>query len=175
MGRPKGSLEWNGTTLAERAASALRPLCGSVLISVAPGSPNPAPGFSVVEDPAPGGLGPLAGIATAFGSSGKADLLVLACDYPEVGTALLRVLLRSATPGDDLIFPVDPVGRDHPLVGYWRRSAEPVVVAALAANQLKVLSLLPDLVVRRVRPGEYADAGSNRPLRNLNWPEDLPG
>ena len=173
MGRPKGSLEWRGRSLAVRAASVLRPICGSVLISVAPGAPNPAPGYDAIEDARPGGRGPLAGIAAAFAASGQADLLVLACDYPEVETSLLQAIVGAARPGDDLVLPVDAVGRDHPLAAYWRRSAEAAVRAALAARHYKVLSLLPELDVRRVAADEVGVLDSRRVLRNANWPEDL--
>lgn len=172
MGRPKGSLEWQGRPLAVRAAMALRPICGSVLISVAPGATNPAPSFAAVEDGRPAGRGPLAGIAAAFAATGRADLLVLACDYPAVETALLRSLVEAAEPGDDLVFPVDATGRDHPLVAYWRRSSEGAIHEALDAKRFKVLSLLPDLHVRRI-PAEAAGVDSRRALRNLNWPDDL--
>lgn len=173
MGRPKGSLEWKGRPLAVRAAMALRPICGSVLVSVAPGAVNPAPAFDSVEDARPAGRGPLSGIAASYAASGQADLLVLACDYPEVETSLLRGLVEAAEPGDDLVFPVDAVGRDHPLVAFWRRSAERAVAEALAARHFKVLSLLPDLRVRRLPAESLGVADSRRVLRNLNWPEDL--
>jgi molybdopterin-guanine dinucleotide biosynthesis protein A len=173
MGRPKGSLEWKGRPLAVRAAMALRPICGSVLVSVAPGAVNPAPAFAFVEDARPAGRGPLSGIAAAFAASGRADLLVLACDYPEVETPLLKALVQAAEPEDDLVFPVDAAGRDHPLVAYWRRSAERAVGEALVARHFKVLSLLPDLRVRRVPADALGIEDSRRVLRNLNWPEDL--
>lgn len=173
MGRPKGNLEWKGRPLAARAAMALRPICGSVLISVAPGAVNPAPAFAFVEDARPAGRGPLSGLAAAYAASGQADLLVLACDYPEVETPLLRGLVEAAGPEDDLVFPVDAAGRDHPLVAFWRRSAEGAVVEALGARHFKVLSLLPELRVRRVRAEALGVEDSRRVLRNFNWPEDL--
>lgn len=173
MGQPKGELLFRGRSLAERAAFALRPLCGSVLIGVAPGAPNPAPGFPAVEDPLPAGRGPLAGLEAAFAATGRADLLVLACDYPAVETDLLRAILAAARPEDDLVFPVDPKGKDHPLVGLWRRSAEPVVREALARRQHKVRALLAELAVRRLRERELPSFDLGRALLNVNVPEDL--
>src|SRR5262245_53002815 len=84
MGAPKGGIAFEGMSLAERAARTLRPVCGSVLVSIARGQPNPAPAYPYVEDETPTSRGPLAGILAAFASTGKADLLVLACDYPWV-------------------------------------------------------------------------------------------
>lgn len=173
MGRPKGILEWEGGNLATRAARALAPISGSVLVSIASRMENPVPSLDAVVDAPPHGAGPLAGIAAAFAATGRADLLVLACDYPFVTTAVLKGVRDAAESGDDLVLPVDATGRDHPLVALWRRSAEPVVREALGARRYKVLSLLPDLEVRRVRASDLGLEGVERAFRNLNWPEDF--
>lgn len=177
MGRPKGELRLEGATLAERAAKVLRPLCGSVLISLPRGARNPAPSFAVVEDEPPAGRGPLSGIAAAFASTGKADLLVLACDYPAADADLFRVLLAEARPDVHLVVPTDAAGRDHPLVALWRRSAEPIVDAALAAGSLKVQALFAELEVQRIPAAALAGWGIDvtLALANVNWPAELEG
>ena len=172
FGEPKGDVVLGGGTLAERAARALKPLCGSVLVSIARGAANPAPGYPAIEDEGPR-RGPLGGLAAVFASTGKADLLVLACDYPAVGTSFLRSLLAAAEGGGDLVFPVDEAGRDHPLVALWRRAAEDVVNAALGENTLKVQALFPDLTVRRLPVQVFPNFDLRRVLANVNWPEDL--
>lgn len=173
MGQPKGSLVLGGSSLATRAAQALRPLCGSVLISIARGTPNPAPGYDTIEDEPPAGRGPLAGIAAAFGVTGKSDLLVLACDYPRIGSHLLDAIVTAAAPDDDLVMLTDPVGRDHPLVAYWKRTTEPVVRDALANKEHKVQRLMADLVVRRLGPRDLVAFDLDWSLRNANAPGDL--
>ncbi len=174
IGSPKGSLVLDGLTLAERAARALKPICGGVLVSIAPGAPNPAAAYPVVEDAAPAGRGPIAGIHAAMGVTGRADLLVLACDYPGVGTDLLRAIAAAARPGDDLVFPTDLVGRDHPLVGLWTRGSEPKIRAAIEHRAYKVRALLADLHVRRLGPADLPGFDLGRALANFNRPEDLP-
>jgi molybdenum cofactor guanylyltransferase len=173
LGRDKGSLEVHGVPLAERAARALWPLCGSVLVSVPPGGINPAPAFSSIEDAPPAGRGPLAGLEAAFAATGASDLLVLACDYPLVRTSLLQAIRRAADDDHDLVMPVDGAGRDHPLVGLWRRSAEGEVRQALEQRIYKVRSLLAGLRVRRLGPAEIASEDLDRALLNINRPEDL--
>ncbi len=172
FGTPKGEVVLGGLTLADRAARALKPLCGSVLVSIVKGGANPAPAYPAVEDHGVR-CGPLGGIKAAFASTGKADLLVLACDYPAVGTSFLRSLLAAAQGGDDLVFPVDDAGRDHPLVALWRRSAESVVDTALASNAFKVQALFPDLMLRRLPAQVFPNFDLRRVLANVNWPEDL--
>ena len=172
FGRPKGEVVLGEGTLAERAARALKPLCGSVIVSIAKGGTNPAPAYPTIEDRGPR-RGPLGGLAAAFASTGKADLLVLACDYPAVGTSFLRSLLAAAEGGGDLVFPVDDAGRDHPLVALWRRGAESALTGALAENAFKVQSLFPDLALRRLPVQVFPNFDLRRVLANDNWPEDL--
>ena len=172
FGGPKGGVVLGGSTLADRAARALKPLCGGVIVSIVKGGSNPAPGYPTIEDQGPR-RGPLGGLAAAFASTGKADLLVLACDYPAVGTSFLRSLLAAAEGGDDLVLPVDDSGRDHPLVALWRRTAEVAVRAALEENAFKVQALFPDLSVRRLPVQVFPNFDLRRVLSNVNWPPDL--
>jgi len=173
FGKTKGDLILEGTTLADRAASALRPLCGSTLISISAGGQNPAPGFRTVEDSPPPGRGPLAGLLAAYDSTGKADLLVLACDYPRVSTRLLQEVVSAIGEEDDLVIVTDRQGRDHPLVGFWRRSAERHVRAAMEERTYKVRALLAEVNVRRVGPVELAGFDLDETLLNVNTIEDL--
>jgi len=173
IGRPKGEIEYEGASLALRAAGLLWPLCGSVLISLAEGAGNPAPGYPTVVDPPPPGRGPLAGIHAAFEATGDADLLVLACDYPFITPTLLRRLAAHSGGTENLIMMTDFAGRDHPLVGLWRRDAEPVVRSALQEGRFKVRALLPDLCVLRLGPADFPGTDLDRALFNVNEPEHL--
>lgn len=175
LGRSKGDLAVNGTRLAQHAAEALWPHCGSVLISIAQGLPNPAPDWPTVEDFPPPGRGPLAGIASAFAVSGDADLLVLACDYPEVGTELMGALAAVSLAEVDLVFPTDAAGRDHPLVGGWSRRMQPILEEALDAGRFRVHGVFPDCRLRRLSPEQLALPGASAMLHNVNYPSDLTG
>lgn len=173
LGRPKGDLTFEGTTLAQRAAAVLWPSCGSVLISVAQGAPNPAPDWPVVEDFPPPGRGPLAGIAAAFAASSDADLIVLACDYPRVGEDLIAALADLPMNEIDLAMPTDGKGRDHPLVGCWSRRMQALVNDSLDDGRFRVQGLFPDCRVRRLSPGELPVQDLDHALHNVNWPTDL--
>lgn len=173
MGEPKGGIELEGRTLAARAADVLRSVSDSVLISVAAGAANPAPEHPAIADDPPEGRGPLAGLQAAFRASGATDLVVLACDYPRMEPWLLRALVDAAHPDDDLVLAVDAAGRDHPLVGLWRRSALPKVEQALADRMYKVRALLAELRTRRVGPAQIDDPRLDELLLNVNHPEDL--
>jgi molybdopterin-guanine dinucleotide biosynthesis protein A len=173
LGRTKGDLVVNGSTLAERAARALGPACATVLVSVTSGTANPAPAYPAVEDPDPPGRGPLAGIDAAFGVTGNADLVVLACDYPRIDSDVLKILLAAARDEDEIVLFTDGHGRDHPLVALWRRAAATHVRDALDQGLFKVRGLLGDLEARRVGPPDAAGLDLDRALLNVNSREDL--
>lgn len=173
LGRTKGDLSLEGRTLAQRAASVLWPHCGSVLISIAQGTRNPAPDWPVVEDFPPPGRGPLAGIAAAFAASSDADLLVLACDYPRVGADLIGMLADWPLEDVDLVMPIDGAGRDHPLVGSWSRRMQPIINDALDDGRFRVHGVFPDCRVCRLRPEQLLAMDVDRALHNVNWPTDL--
>ena len=172
MGRTKGDLVFDGESLAERATQALWPFCGSVLISIRPGSSNPVPACAAIEDAEPAGRGPLAGIDAAFAATGSADLLVLACDYPLVDSNFFRQLTAHGDDDGDLLLPTDGKGRDHPLVALWRRSCQPIVHEALEEGRYEVRELFPDLEIRRLQQADLPGLELDSMLTNVNWPAD---
>lgn len=173
FGRTKGDVVVDGVPLAVHAANALRPVCATVLISVAPGASNPAPGYAPIEDAEPAGRGPLAGIEAAFAATGQADLVVLACDYPRVGPEVLEAVLAAARDTDEMVIATDGRGRDHPLVGLWRRALAAHVRDALDHGFFKVRALLAEVEVRRVRPADAAGVDLDAALANINTRADL--
>jgi molybdopterin-guanine dinucleotide biosynthesis protein A len=173
MGRTKGDLQLEGRSLAQRAAETLWPLCGSVLVSVGPGAPNPAPDYPLIEDEPPAGRGPLAGIDAAFRRTGEADLLVLACDYPNAGPELLGAIVERAGDGDELVMPIDRGGRDHPLVALWRRATAERVAGAVARERFKVRALLADFQVSRLGGRELPELDLEHALLNVNRNDEL--
>ena len=173
MGRTKGDLVVDGQGLASRAAGVLQPLCRGVLISLARGAPNPAPGFPAVEDAPPEGRGPLAGIHAAFEATDEADLLILACDYARVETSLLARLLERAEDPSDLVVLSDATDRLHPLVGLWRRGMAAAVAEALESGQYKVGFLADRDRAQRLVPADFPEADLGRALVNLNLRTDL--
>lgn len=173
MGRPKGGLEYDGSTLADRAARALWKHCASVLVSVREGADNPAPTFEAVTDAPPEGRGPLAGIQAAYLATGAADLMVLACDYPMISEEILGALADPIMADADLVMTVDDAGRDHPLVARWNRGAAAAVDTALSEGSFKVRALLPDVHVVRLGPETFPGRDLSRDLFNVNHPEDL--
>jgi molybdopterin-guanine dinucleotide biosynthesis protein A len=173
MGQSKGALRSaGGRPLALRAAEALAPLCRGVLISVRPGSDNPAPGYPAIEDSPPPGRGPLAGIHAGFENTDGADLLVLACDYPHAETALLRRLPERAGEQQDVVMLTGGDGRDHPLVALWSGRTRSRVCLALEQGSFGVRKLIATWRLLRLGPADFPGLDLDARLVNVNTQED---
>lgn len=172
LGGPKADLRAGDTSWARRAAGVLAPLCVDVRIGVRPGQIVDAPGFEPVDDPLPGGQGPLPAVAAALGES-PAGLLVLACDYPAIETEFFRAILASRGPGDGVRMALDGRGRRHPLAAAWFPAALPELQRALARGERSVRRALAGVRVGLGAPGDFPGLDLDAQLHNVNRPEDL--
>ncbi len=169
MGCDKALLRVDGVSLAERAARRLRAVTPEVLI--ADGDRELLPGWrSIADGP---GAGPAAGILGAAERRAGSDLLVLACDLPQVPVDLLA-LLTAAFDGDILV-PRWQRGSE-PLCARYRPAALAVLAEQVHAGELALHRLLsqPQLTVRYLEVAELARFGVPAEIfLNLNRPEAL--
>jgi molybdopterin-guanine dinucleotide biosynthesis protein A len=164
LGRDKALVEIGGVPMVRRVASAL--FAGGCDAVVLVGHPRPDPafdGFDVVPDDHPD-AGPLGGVRTAQRHLGG-DLLVAACDLPDLDAVTVRALL-AADPTAEVAVAVTPDGRRHPTLARWSERSTPTVAEVFAAGERALRAALDRLVVVEVacEPG---------PLRNVNLPSDL--
>ena len=167
MGGPKASLAFAGSTLVEHTVDMLvRAGCDPVSVAARADTPLPAlaPDIRVVLDP-PGDRGPLAALAHALEAAPPgADVLVLACDTPNAGSVIGRLLRVEA---GRAVSARDGQGRWQPMCCRVPRDAALVVVsAALDAGQRRMSALLEGFELVAV------DATDDE-LANLNTPDDL--
>ena len=156
FGRPKATARFEGTTLVERAARALAPHCGRVVVVGRPEIALPVPSI----DDRPGPDCPLNALATGLAAVGADEVLVLACDLPGAGPVLARLLAAPSVA-------VDPTGRVQPLCArYPRQAALDVANALLAGGTLRLLALL-DVLDPTPVPATAAE------LHNVTFPDDL--
>src|SRR4051812_8013463 len=157
MGRPKGALEWHGSTLLHRTAALLgRTVGGPVLVVAAPDQdlPELPPRVEVVADPVEG-LGPMRGLATGLAAlDGRASVaFVCSTDLPFLHPALIRrVLSGFADPGADVVLPVAR-GYRQPLAAGYRTALAGLVEKLLGEGDLR-----PGMLLRHCRVTQLDDA-----------------
>lgn len=179
MGRDKASIEFEGSTLIERAAKVLRKAGAakiSLVVSDRPEPPDSA-GLPVIRDEFPG-AGALAGIHAALKACGSEIALVTACDLPFASADLAKLLIKALEgSGSDCAIPAQPDGRLQPLFGTYRRdtalrTAEQVLVDPEASNAVATLT---DRLRTRILSFEDYSGLPNalHLLMNVNTPEEL--
>jgi molybdopterin-guanine dinucleotide biosynthesis protein A len=128
MGTPKASLEWHGSTLLRRAVGIVaRAVDGPVVVVRAHEQELPAlpAGVELAEDARPG-RGPLQGIAAGLHAiDDRAQVVfVTGVDLPLLHPALVRHVLRSLRPEDDVALP-HAHGFAQPLAAAYRVAIAP--------------------------------------------------
>lgn len=176
MGSDKATLRPDGgQTMLDRAADALRAVCGDVVIvggqattlSACDANPGQARGYVVVADLRPS-VGPLGGIEALLASNLAREYLVCPCDVPLITPHVLRLLL---THRDAPATVLRIAGRDNiePLPARIASNALAVVQQLLNSGERsvwKLMEVLPAAIVD-------IDAHHAATLRNVNTPEDL--
>jgi molybdenum cofactor guanylyltransferase len=157
MGRPKGALEWHGSTLLHRTAALLaRTVGGPVLVVAAPDQelPELPPRVEVVADPVEG-LGPMQGLATGLAALRERAPVAFVCstDLPFLHPALVRRVLRGfADPEVDVVLPVAR-GFRQPLAAGYRTSLAGLIERLLGEGDLR-----PGMLFRHCRVAQLDDA-----------------
>jgi molybdopterin-guanine dinucleotide biosynthesis protein A len=150
MGTPKASLEWHGSTLLRRAAGiAARAVDGPVVVVRARGQQLPLlPDDVEIADDERDGRGPLQGIAAGLAAIGDRATVVFVSgvDLPLLHPALVRHVLRSLGPHDDVALP-HAHGFAQPLAAAYRTAIAPILDEQLAAERLGTRELFARLRV----------------------------
>ena len=167
MGRDKALLIYNGELQVRRVARMLDRLAPPAYVSVR---------SAQIEDPAFAGLplladhqegiGPLAGILSAFHEEPSSAWLVVAVDMPFLSETTLRRLLESRDPSAfATAFRNPEIDRPEPVCTIYEPRILPVLQKASAQGRY-TLKLLRDLPVRLVEPDHPEE------LVNINDPEE---
>jgi len=159
MGHDKSMLPISGKPMIKRIHEQLRPFFAQILISSNDVALHGFLGSTVVADDV-AGRGPMMGIVSALRASANALNFVIACDMPEVDTALMRSLLRKAR-NRDVVVP--RVGTDlyEPLFAVYNKSAFPAMEECLRSGNNKIIDSFSHLGV------QYVDLPGKQ-IRNIN-------
>jgi molybdopterin-guanine dinucleotide biosynthesis protein A len=168
MGSEKAILQVGGVANAVRLGGLLRQVCDPVL-EVGPGRS----GLRALNEQPPG-QGPLAAVGAGalallrLGHAGPA--LVLACDLPFVGVAVLRFLVD--WPGTGSVVPlVDE--RPQPLCARWSTEELAATQALVDAGERSMRALLSRPGVVLAGEGAWPEGVCERDFADLDTPADL--
>lgn len=171
MGCPKGLIAVGGRPLIARIAAQARSVTDRIFVCGNAGPDAAAIGLPAIPDVYEG-RGPLAGLHAALLHDPSCSVLLLACDLPNVHSAMLERLVGLAD-GYDIAAACTSDGIPQPLCAFYRRTCIDAVENCLKNGVNRAMALLshPSLRVRLVDPeaGNFTDSD----LLNLNTPDDL--
>ena len=174
----KALLEVGGRAIIDRQLDVLRPRASRIAAVLAPtddDTPFTRRGLAIVRDQV-SGAGPMAGLAAALAWAAGDTLLALACDMPLIDGRVVDLVLSRAR-GAHLAVPIAH-GRVQPLFACYAPPCRALVDAALAAGDLRLVSL-PDtaratgLTVEEISESEIRTIDPElRSFANINEPSD---
>ena len=167
MGTAKALLRIGAETLLEHTARQGAAFGTRILSVNDPAIPTPE-GFFRVADVYTG-CGPMGGLHAALSACSCDALVVAPCDAPAYTAAAAAYLAGEYEAGLDAVIPEDSAGRAHPLMGVYAKSCLPTLTEHLEAGRFKLMMMLDELNVKRVRLPDSIPASV---FDNLNTQED---
>ena len=174
MGRDKGLLPFQGTTLIQYILGQLNRIGDETLIiSNRPGDYENF-GPTVYSDSIPD-CGALGGIYSAVFYAKHDVCAILACDMPFINILLLHHLINLAPSYDAVIPRLVPNDYAEPFRAVYRKkTCLPAIKQRLDAGELKVSEFFDDVKIRYVEKEELQRFDQNLlSFTNINTPEDL--
>ncbi|MBK4202755.1 molybdenum cofactor guanylyltransferase [Bacillus subtilis] len=179
FGEPKAFVNWRGKMFYEWAKKALGE--HTVIIS----RPEFIDRFQengeieVYQDAEPfPGVGPLAGIYTAFKKTDGDLYTVLSCDTPLIQRRTMLELKRLMTEGIDAVVPISD-GREQPLIAIYHKRIMPILYDQLSEKRLRISDLLGRISVCYVQaeeiganPAEFINVNTRDDFRRLEEKTD---
>jgi molybdenum cofactor guanylyltransferase len=164
MGRTKALIDVDGVPMARRVAGALA-AAGCRPVVVVGGDPEElrSLGLPIVPDLHPG-AGPLGGVITALDAAGV-DVVVAACDLPDLDTATVLALLDASEPA---VVAVAVTDRLEPALALWPHGALSALRELFEAGERSLQAAVRSLAHVQVP----ATMGA---MHNVNTPDDLDG
>ena len=174
MGENKALKPFLGRPLIQRVVERLAPIADEILVTTNQPADYPFLDLRLIPDLKPG-RGALGGLYTALVSAQHPHVAVVACDMPFASAPLLAAcsgLLEQERA--DVVVAETPEGFE-PLHAVYRKAAcLPAVEAAIQADQWRMISWFPQVIVRKLTPEELARYDpEGLAFWNLNTPDEF--
>lgn len=170
MGRDKALIAQSGRTLIEHALDILKPHVDELIIIGDPLRYDRFGPLAIADDPP--GNGPLGGIHTALRYAWHDQVIVLACDMPNVSRTFIEYLKAQYTEDVDAVV-AQCDGQLEPLAAIYSRKCLNAFGQQIAKGALKMSDAIEAVRTRYVQvcPGE--EGWPSDLFRNINAPGDL--
>jgi molybdopterin-guanine dinucleotide biosynthesis protein A len=174
MGENKALKPFLGRPLIQRVIERLAPIADEILVTTNQPADYPFLDLRLIPDRKPGRAA-LGGLYTALVSAQHPHVAVVACDMPFASAPLLAAcsgLLEQERA--DVVIAETPEGFE-PLHAVYRKAAcLPAVEAAIQADQWRMISWFPQVIVRKLTPEELARYDpEGLAFWNLNTPDEF--
>ena len=126
MGEDKSLINYNGKPQREYLCELLQPFCEDVFISCNKEQATSIlpPYKTIVDDDKYAGVGPMAGLLSAFEKYPDAAFLVVGCDYPFLRKKHLHDLVEARIGLDDAVFFSNPeTNMEEPLICIYENNS----------------------------------------------------
>ncbi len=172
MGKDKAFIEYDGVTMIERVINAVAPCVESVVIIANKPELYEKFGLPVYPDTIVG-MGPLSGLYTAFDKTGADEILMAACDMPQINREIVQFIVDNPAGAEDAVIPLVG-GKEQGLLAVYRRSAIEKHIDRIKAVSIQFDEfrhgldklLIDERQLRKIEPELQS-------FRNINSPTDL--
>ena len=164
MGKDKGLAEFKGKPLVSHVIDACLKMTSNILISTN-NEMYSSFGYPLVFDNYID-MGPIGGLEAALSASTASDHILCPCDMPSVSSAIFELLLKKSK-GNHAVVVISDAGRLFPVLGYYNKSALPVVREMIGKGEYRMQSLCRNL------HAETVVVSSELLPANMNYPKDL--
>lgn len=164
MGLDKSLLPMNGVSFIQTIASQLGSF-REVVLATGSSSRYHIPGTRNICDEYID-CGPLGALYSAFVQCESEFAFTVPCDLPLFTTDLAHRIVACMDERSDVVVPITPDGRFHPLCACYRTSIAPVLKQELDKGRFKVMKALETLRLKNICIED------DSVLMNINTPED---
>jgi len=171
FGSNKALAPWFTGYVIDAVVQAAMGACQEVIIIANEPEPYSYSGLPIFPDILPG-LGPLAGLQSAFRHAKAERIFLLGCDMPLLNSELLNLMWEIPT-WAPVVIPGTPRGLE-PLHAIYHKSLLPIVDHRINSGNLSLQSLLEDMPCHIVSPADILKiCPSFKCLTSANTPEKL--
>lgn len=164
MGEDKGLAIYKGKPMVQYPIDACRELTLEIIIST-PNTEYNRFGYELLADNFPG-CGPVGGIEAGLFAAKTPGILVCPCDMPGINPEILKGILQNSE-GKSAVVAASGQGKIFPVLGWYSKTALPVIQQQIKEGNYKMLSLLKKL------NAETVVVNSDEELSNVNYPGEL--